>query len=107
MSQETKKDDAIWADGLRIFKLEEGQGRSWGVADIKITPAEFITWLKAQPLQKDGTVKIALNKSERTGNWYTQLDTFVPKKKQEEAPAPEETEEEAPAPEETEEDAPF
>ena len=96
MSQETKKDDAIWADGLRIFKLEEGQGRSWGVADIKITPAEFITWLKAQPLQKDGTVKIALNKSERTGNWYTQLDTFVPKKKQEEAPAPEETEEDAP-----------
>lgn len=93
MSQETKKDDAIWTDGLRIFKLEEGKGRSWGIADIKIDPKEFIPWLKAQPLQKDGSVKIALNKSDRTGNWYTQLDTFVPKKKDEEVAA--------------EEDAPF
>jgi hypothetical protein len=103
MSNDRKKEDAIWVDGLRIVEVKEGQGRSWGIGDIVIDPDVFIAWLHKQPRREDGAIRIAVNLSDRTGNWYTQLDTFVPKKKTEEAPAP------APTPpvQEEEEETPF
>jgi len=104
MSNDRKKEDAVWVEGLRCFEVKEGQGRSWGIADIKIEPDVFIAWLHKQPRREDGTIRIALNKSDRTGSWYTQLDTFIPKKKQEEASAPEPA---PPVQAEEEEDAPF
>ena len=64
MSNDKKKEPAIWVDGLRIFEVKEGQGRSWGIGDIVIDPDVFIAWLHKQPRREDGAVRIAVNLSE-------------------------------------------
>lgn len=75
-------EDKIFADGF-LFKKRE-TAPEWVVGSMSVKVDEAIAFLTNN--SKNGWVNLNVNQS-RGGKYYIELDTFVPKKK-EEGPAP-------------------
>lgn len=64
-------EDKIWVDGLRVYKPDE-RAPDFVKANMVINKAEMLAWLATQP---DDKIKVQM-KEARSGNYYTQVDTY-------------------------------
>jgi hypothetical protein len=70
-----------FADGMNVYRPnEKTQGFLFGTANFKVD--KFIAFLQANKDEK-GYVKVKFPLSKKTNEPYVILDTFVPKKKEE------------------------
>lgn len=74
----------IFADGLRFIKPTE-QTPEWIKGKISVKVDTFIEFLKKHQ-NENGWVNIDLRKSREKGELYFALNTFVPKKQEEQNP---------------------
>jgi hypothetical protein len=74
-------EEKVFADGF-IFKRRD-QAPEWVVGGMSVKVDEAIAFLKQH--EKNGWVNIDIKRSQG-GKYYVELDTYVPKKKEESKP---------------------